>query len=114
MLNLKSFLLLIVIPFSFQDKYCFIKWKACENTNYQYETEEEGSIENCIKYYAKNDQKCEECKNGFSRSSDYQSCISFPYCDTLEAGNRKMKKNAKNTFILILRVNVYLPNVKII
>ena len=95
MLNLNPFLLLIVIPFSFQDKNCLIKWKACENTNYQYETEEEGSIENCIKYFANNDQKCKECKNGFSRTSDYQSCISFPYCDILETGNVKCKKCRK-------------------
>lgn len=93
MLNLRTFLLLFLISFSFQDKNCLLKFRTCvSNSDYEQQPEENGSIENCIEYDEDDNQLCKECKNGYARSSDKTRCISFPNCDILEGGGDKCYK----------------------
>ena len=91
MLNIRTFLLLFLISFSFQDKNCLIRFRTCVSNSGNEQPEESGSIDNCIEYDEDDNQKCSECKNGYARSSDYKRCISLPNCDTLEEGGSKCK-----------------------
>ena len=88
MLNLKIFLVLLLISFSFQDKNCLSKWRMCIDKNFSFKSEE-GSIQNCFEYDDENSEECEECMNGYALSSNRKSCISFPNCEELGEGNQK-------------------------
>lgn len=90
MLNLRPFLLLFLISFSFQDKNCLSRVRFCvSNSDFEQQPEENGSIENCIEYNESDNQKCSQCKNGYALSSDYKRCVSFPNCKILEEGGDK-------------------------
>ena len=90
MLNLRTYLLLFLISFSFQDKNCLSSFRFCvSNSEYEQQPVENGSIENCNDYNEDDNQKCSECKDGYAHSSDYKKCISFPNCYILEEGGDK-------------------------
>lgn len=96
MFKINTFLLLILISFSFQDKNCLAKYKACAEPEEEEEEEVEPNCkdENCDSCY--DDQsKCNHCKDGYAFASDKQSCKPFQHCERLEEGDEKCKECEK-------------------
>ena len=97
MLKINTFLLLILISFSFQDKNCLAKYKACAEPEEEEEEEVEPNckVNNCVVCESAESTTCYYCKNGFAITSDEQSCKSFQHCVRLEEGDEKCKECEK-------------------
>ena len=91
MFKLNTYLLLILISFSFQDKNCLAKFKICMPTEDEPEDEEncEG-IENCASCDSQ-PNICDKCKDGYAITSDQHNCKPFQNCVLLETGDEKCK-----------------------
>ena len=95
MLKINTFLLLILISFSFQDKNCLAKHKACAEPEEEEEEEEvelNCKVNNCVRCESAESTTCYYCKDGFAITSDEQSCKSFQHCIRLEEGDEKCKE----------------------
>ena len=93
MLKINTFLLLILISFSFQDKNCLAKYKACaEPEEEEEEVELNCKVQNCVSCESAESTTCNHCKDGFAITSDEQSCKSFQHCERLEEGDEKCKE----------------------
>jgi hypothetical protein len=88
MLDLKILLLLNLLSFSLQDKYCLETYEFCaeKGANSESENESKSKIDHC--YYEYN-EKCTNCEDGYAVSSDGQKCISFKNCLKLAEGDQK-------------------------
>lgn len=97
MFKINTFLLLILISFSFQDKNCLAKYKECAEPEEEEEEEVEPNckVNNCIVCESAESTTCYYCKNGFAITSDEQSCKSFQHCVRLEEGDEKCKECEK-------------------
>ena len=87
MFNLNTFLLLILISFTFQDKYCVVKFRFCDTGDSE-PVISSGSITNCIDYDLKDNEKCNFCKEGYALSYDGTECILFPNCLILDENKK--------------------------
>ena len=93
MFKINTFLLLILISFSFQDKNCLAKYKACaEPEEEEEEVEPNCKVQNCVSCESAESTTCNHCKDGFAITSDEQSCKSFQHCERLEEGDEKCKE----------------------
>ena len=93
MFKINTFLLLILISFSFQDKNCLAKYKACAEPEEEEEEEEPNcKVQNCVSCESAESTTCYNCKDGFAITSDEQSCKSFQHCERLEEGDEKCKE----------------------
>ena len=97
MFKINTFLLLILISFSFQDKNCLAKYKACAEPEEEEEEEVKPNckVNNCVVCESAESTTCYYCKNGFAITSDEQSCKSFQHCVRLEEGDEKCKECEK-------------------
>ena len=88
MLDLKLFLLLNLLSFSLQDKYCLETAVYCEEEDEASEPENESKSE-IAHCYSEYDGKCSYCEDGYAISYDGQKCISFQNCYKLAEGDQK-------------------------
>lgn len=88
MRNYQALILLSLISLSIQDKNCLVYFEYCKGKEV-YTPVTTGKIDNCILYDDDDNNKCDECKNGYAVSYDKTKCLSFENCYNLDSEDKK-------------------------